>query len=236
MAGAAPGRAVQTAKLLFAVALIAPLLVFVAMLGTRFGWWDWSVGYQLLTRRAAPWAAAAGGVAALAAVLVALKDLKRAGVWAALAVVASGATLGLLLRHADQAAAAGAVWDVSTDPSDPPGFPSRLTALRAAAGAATLQAPAGPDQCPGLAPLDAQAAPEAAGWALQQAGFTVLGFGVGRADGVRDGFWYGFTHDAVVRIRPGRTDVRVTAREARPDGAEACRLAREIVAALQPAR
>ena len=65
------------------------------------------------------------------------------------------------------------------------------------------------------------------------AGFDVLGSGVGRADGVRTGFWFGFQYDAVVRIRPGRTDVRVTAREDRPDGGEACRLAQAILAEIQ---
>ena len=73
-----------------------------------------------------------------------------------------------------------------------------------------------------------QVAPQVAGWALQEAGFTVLGSGVARADGERDGFWFGFGHDAVIRIRPGRTDIRVAARDDRPHAGEACRLATRI--------
>ena len=76
-------------------------------------------------------------------------------------------------------------------------------------------------------------APGVAGYALKEAGFEVAGIGVGRADGSHDSFWFGFTHDAVVRIRPGRTDVRVTARDDRDDGGEACRLATKIVEVLQ---
>ena len=60
-----------------------------------------------------------------------------------------------------------------------------------------------------------------------------VGFGVGRADGTRQGFWFGFTYDATIRIRPGRTDVRVAAREGRPDGEEACRLTKLIISKLQ---
>ena len=77
-----------------------------------------------------------------------------------------------------------------------------------------------------------QAAPEAARRALEQAGFSVIGTAPFRAEGERKGFWYGLSHDAVIRIRPGRTDVRVTAREARADGGEACRLASELARAL----
>jgi hypothetical protein len=37
----------------------------------------------------------------------------------------------------------------------------------------------------------------------------------------------------VVRIRPGRTDIRVAARDPRPDGGAACRLMEKIVTALE---
>ena len=70
-------------------------------------------------------------------------------------------------------------------------------------------------------------------WALEQAGFRAHGAGVQRADGTHTGFWFGVTHDAVIRIRPGRTDIRVAARDPLPHGGEACRLATRISEALR---
>jgi len=80
-----------------------------------------------------------------------------------------------------------------------------------------------------------QIAPTAAIYALEQAGFTLRGAGVGRADGSRKGFWFGVDHDAVIRIRPGRTDIRVAARDHRPHGGEACRMATAISETLRSA-
>ena len=55
-------------------------------------------------------------------------------------------------------------------------------------------------------------------------------------EGVHEGAWFGFPYDAVVRIRPGRTDVRVVARDPRPDGGATCRLTAKIVANLEAQR
>ena len=65
--------------------------------------------------------------------------------------------------------------------------------------------------------------------ALADAGFVVTRATTFEVEGVHQGAWFGFVTDAVVRIRPGRTDVRVAARDARPDGGAACRLAARIV-------
>ncbi|MEG0819028.1 MAG: hypothetical protein RSG56_06245 [Brevundimonas sp.] len=69
---------------------------------------------------------------------------------------------------------------------------------------------------------------------MSAGGFTVRGAAPFRADGAKEGFWFGLTHDAAIRIRPGRTDVRVAQREGVRVGDEACRLARAITAGLQP--
>jgi hypothetical protein len=71
--------------------------------------------------------------------------------------------------------------------------------------------------------------------ALEAAGFTVVGTSPFRIEGTREGFWFGFTHDAVLRSRPGRTVGRVAGREDRPDGGEACRLAGRISEHLRAA-
>ena len=221
--------AVKRAAACLAVALAAPLLVFIAALGIRFGAFDLDFGLGLLTLRVAWVLAWAGAVAAVLAVVVALRAPKAAGPFAAAALLAAGAPLGVFLVHFARADSS-AGFDVSTNPADPPGYSDQLGARRAAAGA---DAPAAVEGGCTVPAVPNQVAPGVAAYGLQANGFDVRGYGVGRADGSRSGFWFGRTHDAVVRIRPGRTDVRVTARQGRFDDGEACRLAREIVAALQ---
>ena len=122
--------------------------------------------------------------------------------------------------------------DISTDVAEIPGF-GPLDARRGG----TLPARAGgPEACPGAVPVMTQVAPASAVWALQEAGFSLQGgVTVARAAGTQRGFWFGSVHDAVIRIRPGRTDIRVAARDGRPHGGEACRLASRISALLRSA-
>lgn len=212
-------------------ALAAPLAVFVGAFGTLFGWWPIEIGYDLLTWRIGWVLAWVGMAAALAAVVLALRDARRLGWMAAVALLAAGPTLGLFLHHQSRIAAASAV-DVSTDVSDPPGLSRRQLDQRAAEGAMPVNAPAAVEACPGLSAAPTQVAVETADQALRDAGFTVAATGVFRAEGTKDGFWFGRGHDVVVRIRPGRTDVRVIAHDPRPDGGEACRLAKAVVQGL----
>src|SRR5690606_2126175 len=86
----------------------------------------------------------------------------------------------------------------------------------------------------GLEPASTQVAPETAAWALEKAGFTVFGTSPFRVDGRQQSAWFGVTHDVTVRIRPGRTDVRVAGRDSLKIGDEACRLAKAVVAQLTP--
>lgn len=228
MAGRRPAGWIRLATL---VALAAPVTVFVGAFGTLFGWWDIAVGYDLLTLTVG-WALAwVGGAAALVAVVLALQDVRRLGWMAVVALLAAGPTLGLFLHHKARIAAPSAA-DVSTDVSDPPGLSRRQLDQRAQEGAMPVGAPAPAGSCPGLEAAPTQVAVETADQALRDAGFTVGATGVFRAEGTRDGFWFGRGHDVVVRIRPGRTDVRVIAHDPRPDGGEACRLAKAVVQGL----
>lgn len=226
---------VRLARRAAVVALLAPLLVMVAAMGTHLDLWDWRIGWSLLTWKVGLGLAGVGLAAAVAAVFSAVKRPKGAGLAAVLAVLAAGGTAGVYgwaWTSGNAPGAEGGFGDVTSDPEEPPVFGRTLSQRRAAAGAPGLT-PAGQFSGCALQFVSSQAAPEVAAWALDQAGFDVLGSGVGRADGVRTGFWFGFQYDAVVRIRPGRTDVRVTAREDRPDGGEACRLAQAILDEVQ---
>lgn len=230
-------RSAAIVKGLLAVTLAAPLLVFVAVLGTRSGVWDWRIGHDVLAVRIGGWLALAGGAAALGAIAFVIGDFRRSWMFAALAVAAAVATLWIYGFQSRWGTSVGGAPDVSTDPADPPGYADRILTARTATGAVPVDHWAGQsDGCRLGGAIPTQAAPGAAAWALENAGFRVLGAGVGRAEGIHEGFWFGFTHDAVIRIRPGQTDVRVTGREDRDDGGEACRLARAILAGLQDGR
>lgn len=218
------------AQALTLVVLAAPVLVLVAAMGARAGGWSVETGYDLLTLQVAWWLSFAGAAAALAVLVLAFRDLKRLGFYAAVAVLAAGGTLGVFVWQKGRMAS-GVVENVSTDLVEVPGFGEERR--RWGAGPAE---PVGPEACPGARSLPHQVAPEKAVEALEAAGFTVRGAGVGRATADRTGFWFGFMHDAVVRIRPGRTDIHVAARDSRAHGGEACRFATRISETLYAGR
>lgn len=203
--------------------------MLVAVFGTRFGLWSAGFGLEVLTLKASRILAFAGLAAALVAVLIALKDVRRRGLYAAVSLAVAGATVALFLIQ-ERRFAVPADNDVTTDAVEAPAFSRAVVAMRGGRGAQE----ASPVACPGLVAVPRQVAPETATAALEAAGFIVRGAAPFRADGSQEGFWFGLTHDAAIRIRPGRTDVRVAQREGVRVGDESCRLARAITAALQP--
>ncbi len=226
------GKGVGGIQILTLATAAAPILVLAAILGARTGVWSIEFAFETLTLTVGRYLALAGVGAAALAVALALQDMKRRWVLAAAAAVIAGATLAVFLV---QQARFGvdAPTDVSSDLAEVPTYSRLIEGQRARSGAAALGRPGA---CAAAVTLPTQLAPEAASAALAEAGFTVIGSAAFRAEGVREGFWFGFTHDAVIRIRPGQSDVRVTARESVAQGDEACRLAGAIVAALQNAR
>ncbi|MET4683172.1 DUF1499 domain-containing protein [Brevundimonas faecalis] len=214
-------------RLLLLAALAAPLLVLVAVFGTRFGLWSANFGLEVLTLKIGRILAFAGLAAALVAVLLALKDMKRRGLYAAAALVVAGATVATFQVQERRFAVPGDN-DVTSDPAEPPAFSRAMQALRIGADRTASVG------CEGLVSVPHQVAPETASAALEAAGFTVRGAAAFRADGSKEGFWFGLTHDAAVRIRPGRTDVRVAARRDVKVGDEACRLAKAVAEGLKP--
>lgn len=219
---------------LLAVVVAAPLLVFVAAFGTRSGVWSHATGHDLLTMRLGLGLAGAGALAALALLVMALR--RRASWLLALAaVVVSAATLGVYGWQSARVAS-GPPDDISTDMAEVPGF-GALDTRRGGSGGTGPARRGSVEVCPGASPVMTQVAPESAVWALQEAGFSVQGrVNVARAAGSHRGFWFGTVHDAVIRIRPGRTDIRVAARDDRPHGGEACRLATRLSEALRTGR
>jgi NADH:ubiquinone oxidoreductase subunit K len=206
-------------KRLAALVFIAPLFIFVAALGTRTGLWSYGTGHDQMMMRFGVVLATMAVLAGLALLVAAFR--RRAPIWlAGLAVIVAALTFGGLAWHMTRITS-GPPDDISTDLTEIPGF-GPLAAVRGDAGPAET---GGVEACPDAVPVLRQAPPATAAWALQQAGFNVRGsVTVSRAVGSQRGFWFGTTHDAVIRIRPGRTDIRVAARDGRPHGGEACRL------------
>jgi hypothetical protein len=221
-------------KTAFGVALIGPLAVAAGVIGVRFGLMDWLMGYQTLAMSFGLGAAVVGVIASLGGVIYALGTGRAAAVWLpVLGLLLSGAVVFGVMRQRQAVQANPPVHEASTDWEDRPGFSSDIMRSRTRADAAPLTQTGDPAACPGAVAVPSQMAPEAVRAALEDAGVQVIGVAPYRAEGQRQGFWFGFTQDVVVRIRPGQTDVRVAGREDRPDGGEACRLASRVVAALQ---
>lgn len=228
MAGRSPGTG--RVQALAWLAAVAPVLVLAAALGTRVGAWPVGIGYDLLAMQAGWFLAILGAAAAAGALILSFGNFRKLGGMALMAVVVASGTLGGFVWQKARIAA-GPVENVSTDLVEIPGF-GDLGEERGGQGPGPA---VGVDDCPGALPVMRQIAPPTAIYALEQAGFTLRGAGVARADGSREGFWFGFDHDAVIRIRPGRTDIHVAARDHRPHGGEACRMATAISETLRAA-
>lgn len=216
-------------KWLVMATFLAPLAAFAGAAGVRFGALEPAIGYDLIGLTAVRLLAFAGVAAALLALVLALKG-RRGLVWALLAVVVAGGTVGWMLRQ-EQRLTTNPVNDVASSPTDVPPYSRLIESARRTDGAAA--AGTTPVACPGLTSIPTQVAPETASAALRAAGFNVVGAAPFRAEGYHEGFWFGFVHDAVVRIRPGQTDVRVTARDNRAQGPVACELALRIAEGLK---
>lgn len=206
---------------LTALAAAPVVLIVAAIAATRFGGADLSISYDLLTWTVARILAWIGLAGALAAAVLALRDLKGRGLYALAALVLAGATVGGFVLRQGQDAAPNPR-DVTTHVEEPPAF------SRAAQHAGST-----PQTCPDLSAIPTQVLAQQATSALVDAGFVITRATTFQVEAVHEGAWFGFVTDAVVRIRPGRTDIRVATRDARPDGGATCRLAAKIARNLE---
>ncbi len=216
-AGGDRGRTLALAALI--VAVLAPVVVVLSAFAVRLGVVPVDMALDTSVLGVARIIAFIAPVVALIVLFLTRSSWRRTAKYGVAALIVSGVTLGLFLHQTRQMAVATPL-DVTTNPAEPP-------ALR-------LQADT-PQTCPGLAPVETQLLPEGATWALQQQGFTITDAGMFEIRGTRQGFWFGRRYDAVVRIRPGRTDFRLAAQGQRPDGGAVCRQALALAGSLQPA-
>lgn len=211
---------------LTAVSGLAPVVVVAAMAATLFGGADISLTYDLITWSLGRGLAFLGLASAMGVCVLAFRDIKRRGVFALVALLLSCGSVGAFVFHAQRLATPSAQ-DVSTNVDEPPAF---TRAARLHPSAASVQ---GASACPAARSIPTQVLAQQAVSALVDAGFPVVRASTFEVEGVHEDAWFGFAYDAVVRIRPGRTDIRVSARDARPDGGATCRLMGKVVAALE---
>jgi hypothetical protein len=227
------------------LALLLPLTVFVAIAGLKSGLLPIETAYDLLTIGVGFYLAGLGAFGAILALIGVVRAFRSSWLIGLAAILIAAVSVTLLVReiNAGMAYALNNKADptfnaragVSTDTTDQIGFSSRILAEREADGIDPVVPPAGANSCE-IAALPSQTAPGAAGYALQEAGFEIRDIGVNRANGVHTSFWFDRTYDAAIRIRPGRTDVRVAPRDGARDHGTSCKLAQKILTGLQPRR
>lgn len=224
----------------FAFAVLCAAAALLAGAGHRWGWWDFTVGFEILQ-----WAVyGALAAAAVSLVGVALAPLGRAWgtfAWALCGLVLATATVWIPWSHVEGARALPLIHDITTDPADPPQFRAILPLRRGApdstvyggAAVAALQERA----YPGVHPAwyrasrahvfrEALAVAHAMGWRIVAAEPAQ-----GRIEATATTFWFGFHDDVVVRLRATahgtRVDLRSESRVGRGDlGTNAHRIER----------
>jgi uncharacterized protein (DUF1499 family) len=217
--------AVASANAGLALALVAALALLLAGPGHRFGWWSLGAAFGMLR-----WAVYGGIAAALLSavgLVVAPLRAQRRGMFRALAGLIIGlVVVGVPLSYLQTARSVPPIHDITTDTEDPPEFEA-IVPLRAAApnpvayggpAVAAQQRDAYPDIAPADYPVAPQTAFEAALVAAGDMGWTMVATdeAAGRIEAIDRTFWFGFTDDVVIRVRPtdagSRIDVRSTSR------------------------
>ena len=225
------------AKFVFYIGLIGLLALPLGALGTRFGVWDFGVGFNLLF----------GGVLlAVIALVLGVAGYIRAALRRRLAdrvpmvvgIVASVVVLAWMGLQYNTAQSVPPIHDISTDRAEPPNFVAVVelrgpgtNSLRYEEAEAQSQAEGYPDLTgielrQDVADTVRQAAAIAAelGWEVVNTDAEA-----GIVEATDTTFWFGFKDDVVVRVRPAsggsKVDVRSVSRIGQSDlGANAARI------------
>src|SRR5262245_59160560 len=231
------------------LALLALLLLSLAPVGWRAGWWHFRFAFTwLMTASAA--VAAAAVVVSLPALLLGWSQLSAGAAAMAAGGLALGAVLICIPWHYDRVRKrVPRIHDITTDVENPPEFAAVLSA-RAAENAATA-AYAGPEVArlqkvayPDVAPLElrlsaAKAFDLALAAAKSMPGWDIAASdpATGRIEASQASRWFRFTDDVVIRVAPSRSgsriDMRSLSRQGRSDfGVNAARI-RAYMAAVR---
>lgn len=212
------------------VAMVCALAASLAGLGSRWGWWHFRVGFQILI-----WAAYGGltaSVVSLAGVVMVLRSDWRLGLLPGCVGLVLGLVVaGVPLQLKQAAQRVPPIHDITTDTQNPPAFKAVLPLRKDATNPADYggrdiaaqQQTAYPD----LRPLVLSVPPEVAfgkalasvremGWEIVEANPAE-----GRIEATDTTFWFGFKDDIIVRVertpQGSRIDVRSVSRVGKSD-------------------
>lgn len=192
-------------------ALIALLLLVISGMGSHFGLWHFRVGFTLL-RYGAYLGIAAAFLSVAALVVCVRQRLWYAVAIAGVALVLGGVAVAVPYCWQQAAARLPKIHDISTDTADPPSFVAIVPLRKDApnpleyggAELAAKQAAAYPDLKPVPLALPVQQAFSLALKAAHRMGWRIVTAvpAQGRIEASDTTFWFGFTDDIVIRIRP----------------------------------
>ena len=242
------------ARLARALAIVLPLFLATAALGTKFGVWGWQLGLSAFGLGGLVLIGMTAVIAIISIILILRKDTKTGMGSALLGLIVP---LGFAALFAPVIMGAGdhPIHDMSTDTETPPSFSADVLAARAASEANPLNAydtPLGQTEqfgenaelaekttasivkanYPELQPLalgdtDAGAAIAARKNSMADMGFTGIEADAetGTVEGLAETFWFGFKDDVVARVSDGQIDFRSVSRVGQSDlGANAKRI------------
>lgn len=197
------------AKFVFYVGLIGLVALPIGALGSRFGAWPFTMGFQVLFG-AVLLAAIALVLGIACGIRAALRNRDADKMPSIIGVVASVIALGWMGLQFNAAYSVPPIHNISTDREDPPAFHAALEARKSCANAhdydeedAKAQAE-GYDDIEGILTTDDVATTVAQAAAVaRQMGWEVIGEDAerGLVEAFDTTFWFGFRDDVAIRVR-----------------------------------
>lgn len=226
---------------------LAVILMGLAGLGSRWGWWYFTTGFAMLK-----WTAYAAIAAAVLTVVAALfvrgGHRGRSLAIAAVAVIVAIGVVSVPWRMLRAARALPAIHDITTDTNNPPEFvvlhdrrPGALNKVEYGGPDVAAKQHAGyPDITPAILPgVSPSEALSRAAATARELGWTVVAedTAAGRMESSDRTRWFGFTDDQVVRVTPvpngSRVDIRSLSRVGGSDVGTNARRIRKFLATLK---
>lgn len=257
-------KALLTAGLVLAIA--PAVVILVGALGTKFGLWDWKLGFGAVMVRGplgVGWAPALA-MLAIAVSLIGVIVSIWVGSWkrSLAALLISLATMGAFIVMGGQARKAPPIHDVATNWNEPLMFSEAVMRERGPEANPVVLSPVlaadhptfggksiaevNEQTCPAARPVLLQTSAEDA-YARTRAALTKVGLKIvtddpatGRLEAVATSFWYNFKDDLVARVAPegsgARVDMRSVSRVGMSDLGQNCKRIDAVAAAIQGSR
>ncbi len=228
-------------KIALWLALFLPLYFAVAALGTKFGWWDWKLGFVKLAAIYGPKLLLLTTGIALIALLLSLFAKPRRGIITSLlclAVPIAGIAYGKSVRG--RAKSLPFIHEISTDTQNPPAFSEAIIKLRTNCSNRLNEYDANVIKAqkqgyPDIQTLKSNMPPKEM-FDKTQSVIRSLGWDIvsedkasGHIEARTKSFWFGFPDDVAVRILPSengsKIDIRSLSCHGKSDiGANAARI------------